>query len=212
VEHFIKKARVKMAEGKKSFIIYLDSKSMVNKLSNERAGILFKTLFSYCSDENPICDDEVVDMAFEHFKNILKRDLVKYENIVGRNRKNGSNGGRPKNPVGYLETEKNKTQPKKADNDNVNDNVTIKTNIAGVIDFDSCFNICLFDENWKLEVERMYKIDKDKIQYALLEFKTHCATIGENKSKTLNQFKKHFTNWVRIKKQYQVKTENKDKL
>ena len=93
----------------------------------------------------------------------------------------------------------------------IEDNI-IPINIAGVIDFDSCFNICLFDENWKLEVERMYKIDKDKIQYALLEFKTHCATIGENKSKTLNQFKKHFTNWVRIKKQYQVKTENKDKL
>jgi len=199
-----------MAQGKKSFIIYTDSRGMVNKLSNERAGILFKTLFSYCDDENPICEDEVVDMAFEHFKNILKRDLKKYENIIERNRQNGKNGGRPKNPLGYLETETKQEEPKKADN--VNDNVITTTNVAGVIDFDSCFNICLFDENWKLEVERMYKIDKDKIQYALLEFKTHCATIGENKSKTLNQFKKHFTNWVRIKKQYQVKTENKDKL
>jgi len=84
-----------------------------------------------------------------------------------------------------------------------------KTNISGVIDFESCFNICLFDENWKLEVERMYKIDKDKIQYALLEFKTHCGTIGENKSKTLGQFKKHFTNWVRIKKTISSKNRNK---
>jgi hypothetical protein len=58
----------------------------------------------------------------------------------------------------------------------------------------------------------MYKVDRDKVKFALNEFKTHCGTIGENKPKTLNQFKKHFTNWVRVKKQYQVKTENKDRL
>jgi uncharacterized phage protein (TIGR02220 family) len=106
-----------MAQGKKSFIIYTDSRGMVNKLSNERAGILFKTLFSYCDDENPICDDEVIDMAFEHFKNILKRDLIKYENIVERNRNNGKNGGRPKNPVGNLGSQEKQKEPKKADND-----------------------------------------------------------------------------------------------
>jgi len=120
-----------MAQGKKSFIIYTDSRVMVNKLSNERAGILFKTLFSYCDDENPICDDEVIDMAFEHFKNILKRDLKKYENIVERNRNNGKNGGRPKNPVGNLETEENPKEPKKADNDNDSDN-DIKNNPTSI--------------------------------------------------------------------------------
>lgn len=110
-----------MAQGKKSFIIYTDSRCMVDKLSNERAGILFKTLFSYCDNENPKCDDEVIDMAFEHFKNILKRDLKKYEKIVERNRNNGKNGGRPKNPVGNLETKENQKEPKKADSDNDND-------------------------------------------------------------------------------------------
>ena len=91
------------------------------------------------------------------------------------------------------------------------DNITITSNV-GVIEFNDSFNICLFDEQWKEDIERMYKVDKDKIKFALNEFKTHCGTIGENKPKTLNQFKKHFTNWVRVKKQYQVKTENKDRL
>jgi len=112
-----------MAQGKKSFIIYTDSRGMVNKLSNERAGILFKTLFSYCDDENPICEDEVIDIVFEHFKNILKRDLKKYEKIVERNRNNGKSGGRPKNPMGNLDTDTNPIKPKKADSDNDNDNV-----------------------------------------------------------------------------------------
>jgi hypothetical protein len=126
--------RYQMAQGKKSFIIYTDSRGMVNKLSNERAGILFKTLFSYCDDENPICDDEVIDMAFEHFKNILKRDLKKYENIVERNRNNGKNGGRPKNPVGNLETEINPKEPKKADSDNDNDIIDINNKLLSEIE------------------------------------------------------------------------------
>ena len=123
-----------MVQGKKSFIIYTDSRGMVNKLSNERAGILFKTLFSYCDDENPICDDEVIDMAFEHFKNILKRDLKKYENIVERNRNNGKNGGRPKNPVGYLESEENPRKPKKADSDNDIDIININNKLLSEIE------------------------------------------------------------------------------
>jgi hypothetical protein len=123
-----------MAQGKKSFIIYTDSRGMVNKLSNERAGILFKTLFSYCDDENPICDDEVIDMAFEHFKNILKRDLKKYENIVERNRNNGKNGGRPKNPVGNLETEENPKEPKKADSDSDSDIIDINNKLLSEIE------------------------------------------------------------------------------
>jgi len=61
-----------MAKDKKSFLVYLDSRNLVDKLSDERAGKLFKTLFSYCADENPIASDEVVDMVFEHFKGILK--------------------------------------------------------------------------------------------------------------------------------------------
>jgi hypothetical protein len=81
-----------------------------------------------------------------------------------------------------------------------------------IINFDDAVNICLFSEQWKEDIERMYKVDRDKVKFALNEFKTHCGTIGENKPKTLNQFKKHFTNWVRVKKQYQVKTENKDRL
>ena len=117
-----------MAKDKKSFIIYTDSRGMVNKLSNEKAGVLFKTLFSYCDDENPVCEDEVVDMAFEHFKNILKRDLKKYEKIVERNRENGKSGGRPKNPVGYLGTQEKQTEPKKADSDNVT--VTVSDNVS----------------------------------------------------------------------------------
>jgi hypothetical protein len=145
-----------MAQGKKSFIIYTDSRNMVNKLSNERAGILFKTIFSYCDDENPICDDEVVDMAFEHFKNILKRDLKKYEGIINRNKENGKKGGRPKKPSGLFG---NPIEPKKADNDNDND-ILIQPKV--VIDWDAL----LFQFNQL--TKRNHKLVPDKAKRQLL--------------------------------------------
>lgn len=102
--------------------------------------------------------------------------------------------------------------PTEQEKEKEKEKITIIDNNIAVIAFNDCFNICLFDEQWKEDIERLFKIDKTKIQYALQEFKLHCGTTGENKPKSLNQFKKHFSNWVRVKKQYQVKTENKDRL
>lgn len=70
-----------MANGKKSFIIYTDSKSLVNKLPDEVAGKLFKMLFSYTCDEKPKTKNPLLDLAFEHFKQKLKVDLKKWEQI-----------------------------------------------------------------------------------------------------------------------------------
>jgi hypothetical protein len=189
-----------MAQGKKSFIIYTDSRSMVNKLSNERAGILFKTLFSYCDDENPICDDEVVDMVFEHFKSILKRDLKKYESIIDRNRENGKKGGRPqtqKNPLGYLETQPNPTEPKKADTDNVNvtvnDNVNVTLSLKEDFDFSKIKNTSWANEFRKKKglnsVERFNQIfdrfiDNIKLKGQHLDYKD-----------PEKEVKNHFVNW-----------------
>ena len=128
---------------------------------------------------------------------------------------NGSKGGRPKkNPT---ETEiKPNQNPTESESKGIREDKIILDNItitnSEVIAFDDAVNICLFDEQWKEDIERLFKIDRNKVQYALQEFKLHCGTTGENKPRSLNQFKKHFSNWVRVKKQYQVKTENKDRL
>lgn len=162
-----------MAENKKSFVMYCDSIPIIEKLSDERAGKLIKHIFRYCSDLEPITDDEVVDMAFEHFKSILKRDLVKYNKIVDRNKVNGSKGGRPtkeeteanqKNPVGYLETKENPSEPKKADTVTETDNVT-ETGIS-----------------FKKETKKIFK---DEINYPL--------PFSEN-------FKEHWKKWIDYKK------------
>ena len=118
-----------MAKDKTSFILYADQRSYFDKLSDDEAGRLIKHIFSYVNDENPNPIDRITDLSFEPIKLQLKRDLKKYEVVVDRNKQNGLLGGRPKNqkepkePSGLID---NPTEPKKADNDNDNENDILK--------------------------------------------------------------------------------------
>ncbi len=67
-----------MAEGKKSFILYLTQRPTFEGLSDEDAGKLIKTIFAYVSDENPQ-PSGIINYAFQIIKPVLKADLVKYE-------------------------------------------------------------------------------------------------------------------------------------
>jgi hypothetical protein len=74
----------KMAEGKKSILIYSDWKHTFEALTDVEAGQLIKHLLAYVNDENPKTDNRIVQIAFEPMKQHLKRDLVKYEEIKGK--------------------------------------------------------------------------------------------------------------------------------
>lgn len=117
-----------MAEGKKSFLLYCDIQSTINKLSDEQAGKLLKIILAYVNDENPVVDNFILEIAFEPIKQSLKRDLKRYEGIVKRNRENGFKGGRPKKkepkkPSGLIKNPNNPDEPKKADSDSDSDSV-----------------------------------------------------------------------------------------
>jgi hypothetical protein len=67
-----------MAKDKTSFVLYSDSKSIIDLMTNEQAGLLLKTLFAYVNDENPAIDNSIA-IVFEMIKLQLKRDLKKWE-------------------------------------------------------------------------------------------------------------------------------------
>lgn len=198
-----------MAEGKKSFVAYSDWYGMFKALPDEVAGKLIKHIFSYVNDENPTTEDFVINALFEQVKSTLKRDLKKWEEQQEQRKQAGIRSAEVRKQNATLVNDRLFSS---TDSVNGSVSVTTTTDNVGVIEFQDCFNICLFDENWKIDIERVYKVDRNKTHLALNEFINHCGTIGENKPKALNQFKKHFTNWVRVKKQYQLKTEKKDKL
>ena len=68
-----------MAENKKSFVLYTDTQGLINQLPDDIAGRLFKHIYAYVNDENPITDELLLNIAFEPIKMQLKRDLVKYD-------------------------------------------------------------------------------------------------------------------------------------
>jgi len=78
-----------MAENKKGFVLYADQRSIIDMLSNEKAGELIKHIFSYVNDENPINNDPLVLLAFEPIKLQLKRDLIKWEDTRSKRSKAG---------------------------------------------------------------------------------------------------------------------------
>lgn len=131
-----------MFKNKKSFLLYCDIHNTVSMLPDEYAGKLFKHILAYVNDLNPTTDDMLLQIAFEPIKQTLIRDLDKYNNIIERNKDNGSKGGRPKkenpkNPVGYLETQRNPKKPKKAD---IDIDSVIDSDIDSVIDSDKLIN------------------------------------------------------------------------
>lgn len=75
-----------MAENKKSFILYVDLISVVEKLivkdrlnKTNYAGELFYAILRYVNDKELIDIDFIVELAFEPIKLSLKRDLKKFE-------------------------------------------------------------------------------------------------------------------------------------
>lgn len=108
-----------------SFILHVDSLSILDKMDDEMAGQFIKALYEYQLTGKLPELNFTLDIALTPFVNQFKRDSNKYETICERNRINGSKGGRPKketeinpkNPPGLLETQKTqmkRTKPKKA--------------------------------------------------------------------------------------------------
>ena len=82
--------------GRSSFVLYMTSKRIVDKLSDEQAGVLFKRIFAYVNGDDLPEMDPFVDLAFTMFQEYLDADYKKYQEKVERAQKNGARGGRPK--------------------------------------------------------------------------------------------------------------------
>jgi len=114
-----------MAENKKSFVLYSDSKGLIDQLPDDIAGRLFKHIFAYVNDEDPISDELILNIAFEPIKTQLKRDLVKWSNQTEQRRQAGLKSAeiRKRNTTEINERSISST-------DNVNVNVSVNDNVS----------------------------------------------------------------------------------
>jgi len=155
---------------RKSFIVHNDSLGILDSLSDEQCGELFRAIKAYQLGED-LELSPIVDVAFYPFKSQFIRDNEKYQNIVDRNKLNGSKGGRPKNPVEPSGLSGNPEKPQKADsvsksdsksdskskNDSDSDSKKTKTLDQSKIDQAlDCTDFC-FDNFWKSGIRKVNK-------------------------------------------------------
>lgn len=134
-----------MGEMKDSFVLYTSIKDVLDELTDEEAGILFKAIVEYQATgevpELPRC----LKLFFITVKQDLDRNNEKYEETCRQRRENGKKGGRPKKakasedeeekakkpngfeekpkkPNGFSEKLKKQSKAKKADNEYEYDN------------------------------------------------------------------------------------------
>lgn len=125
-----------MADNKKSFVLYADLLPTVEKLPDNIAGSLFKTILRYVNDLDPAVEDLILQIAFEPIKQQLKRDLLSWEGTKSERSKSGKLGGIKSGEVRRSKVKQtkqvlqsgSKTKQSEA-NEAVNVNVTVNDNV-----------------------------------------------------------------------------------
>ncbi|MGL6118931.1 MAG: DUF6291 domain-containing protein, partial [Fusobacteriaceae bacterium] len=95
---------------KNSFVIYNDFEEIIEELSDEQVGKLFKAIFKFEKENiEPIFEGEL-KIVFKVVKSFLVRNNEKYAKKCLKNKENGAKGGRPK-----IESERLNDKPKKSE-------------------------------------------------------------------------------------------------
>lgn len=173
---------------KTSFILHMDSLSVLDELTNEQSGILFNAIRTFINGEEPELDF-AMKMCFLPFRNQFIRDLERYEKKCEVNRLNGKNGGRPKKtesvsdePKSTEQKPKNHDKEKESESDNEKESEKI-----------------LFDIFWNLYDK---KIDKVKCFKVWKKIDRHKRTFVQEKARLYSlstpdvKFRKNPLTWL----------------
>ena len=74
-----------MSKKRKSFIVHYDSLNVLDDLTDDQAGLLFKAIKAYHLGDD-IELDPLTNIAMSPFRNQFERDAVKYENLCENNK------------------------------------------------------------------------------------------------------------------------------
>lgn len=126
---------------KNSFLMYVDWNDMIEELDDQSRGQLLLAIMRYQSGAELPEMDIGAKVAFAQIRNQFRKDEEKYSRTVANRSAAGKLGGRPKANVSAEKQKKQmlleesntkQTEAKKADNDNVNDNVLKENTLKGV--------------------------------------------------------------------------------
>jgi len=130
---------------KKSFILYQDQEEIIDSLTNEKAGRLFKAIFDYARGDKPNLGQNL-SIVFISIRQAIDRAKENYEKVCETNSQNAKKRW---NKIDKLSDGiRTHTNVNDSDNDNVNDNESKHTNIPSI--GEKVFTPKQQDEIWKL--------------------------------------------------------------
>lgn len=130
---------------KKSFILYQDQEEIVDSLTNEKAGRLFKAIFDYVRGDHPILNQSL-SIVFISIRQAIDRARENYEKVCEINSQNAKKRWEKIDKLS--DGIRTHTNVNDSDNDNVNDNESKHTNIPSI--GEKVFTPKQQDEIWKL--------------------------------------------------------------
>ncbi len=127
---------------RKSFLLHIDSLDILDDLTNEQVGELFRAIKAYQHGET-LELSPIVKVAFSPFKNQFIRDLEKYEKTCKARAAAGSKGGKQKvanasksqQKVANLADNKNKNKNKNKSDSNNKDLMSDKSDAIFVLTY-----------------------------------------------------------------------------
>ena len=85
---------------KQSFVLYHDLNTVLDKLTNDEAGMLFKMILKFVNDEQYNSNNPLLEALFETIKLSLVRNQVKYEEIVKKRSEAGKKSAEVRSNTG----------------------------------------------------------------------------------------------------------------
>jgi hypothetical protein len=105
-----------MSKIRKSFILHHDSLNVLDDLTDDQAGLLFKAIKAYHLGDD-LTLDVLTNIAMSPFRNQFDRDAIKYENLCEKNRLIAENRYNTKSTTGKAGNQPLPEATKSTDND-----------------------------------------------------------------------------------------------
>lgn len=97
---------------KRTFLMYSEWQPLLEGMSDEQAGQLFKKIYAYQTGKEYEIQDALILGVFNMIKAKFDADRKLYDEKCEKNRANGAKGGRPKKQEKAKETERLEEKPK----------------------------------------------------------------------------------------------------
>lgn len=208
---------------KDSFILYTEQKEVIDKLSDEQAGKLIKTIYEYVKTGQMPKLDTLLEIAIIPFKQNIDRNADKYEEIKRKRSLAGKTGAKIKKQKQAKQANVNFVKQTEANqavnvNDNVNVNVNDNDNNNNVVVGDSCVDglqevINFYNENIGLITPYGLEVLSDyakEMNYNVIIYAMQKAV--EANVRTIQYIKGTLNNWQKagVKNLIQAKEESEN--